>query len=74
MEDGVYYIHCDRPGCNNIIGAQRYENGVIVEEEWEPGVVITEEGNTYCEDCNNKRDTFKDPEEIAEGDWYVSCS
>lgn len=73
MEDGVYYIHCDRPGCNNIVGAQRYDNEKVVEEEWVPGMEITEEGNTYCEECKDKRDVFKTPDEVAEGDWYVCC-
>lgn len=73
MEDGVYYIHCDRMGCNNIIGAQKYENGAIVEEEWVPDVVITQEGETFCKECSDKRDIFKGPEEIAEGGWYDSC-
>lgn len=72
MEDGVYYIHCDRPGCNCIVGAQRYENGNIVEEEWVPGMVITDEGNTFCKECNEKREVFKEPEEIADGRWYES--
>lgn len=72
MEDGVYYITCDRPGCNCIVGAQRYENGVVAEEEWVPGMEITEDGHTYCPDCKDKKDDFVSPEEIAEGGWYES--
>lgn len=68
MEDGVYYIHCDRPGCNNTIGAQRYENGMVVEEEWVPGVEITEQGCTYCNECSSERDTFKPLEDLIEGE------
>ena len=72
MEDGVYYIGCDRPGCNCIVGAQRYENNAVVEEEWVLGMVITEEGNTYCEACNLNRETFRELEELAEV-LYENC-
>lgn len=73
MEDGVYYIHCDRPGCNKVVGAQRYENDEVAEEEWVPGMEVTEEGNTYCPGCKDQE--FVTPEELVEGELedYV-CS
>lgn len=68
MIDGIYQIHCDRPGCNAVVGAQRYENGSVAEEEWEPGVEVTEEGNTYCSCCKNMKDVFRTPEDMQKGE------
>lgn len=68
MENGIYYIHCDRPGCYRIIGAQRFENGKKVEEEWEPDAVVTEDKQTFCGCCINKKEEFRTPDELQEGE------
>lgn len=73
MEDGVYYIPCDRPGCNCTVGAQRYENGELAEEEWYPDIEITEDGHTYCKECKDLKDDFRPLEDLMVGelDEYI---
>lgn len=63
---GVVFIGCARPGCNQVMGAQRYEGGKVVEEEFYPDV-INYEGHYYCKSCLQDRDIFKDPLEDVDG-------
>lgn len=70
IKDGVHYITCDRVGCNKTIGAQRYEDGKVVEEEWVPDAVITEEGKTFCnKECQEHEQDFLTIEKCED----VSC-
>lgn len=67
MDDGVHMFYCERSGCGRLIGAQKVENGQVVEEEFEPGVVKEDDTHYYCnEECQQKKDDFVDPEEGAD--------
>lgn len=64
--DGVVYTYCERVGCHRLLGATRYEGNKVVEEEFYPDATKDEEGKYYCEECLDKKDIFKGPEEIAD--------
>lgn len=67
MKDGVHLITCDRPGCGKLVGAQRVENGKVVEEEWEQGTIRNEDGTNYCSTgCEYNKDVFLTPEEVED--------
>ena len=76
MKDGVHLVYCDRPGCGKEAGAQRWENGKVVEEEWVNGIwqyshldeegVITKVTHYCCKECYEHRDEFLTPEEVAD--------
>lgn len=67
-------VYCDRPGCNKEVGAQRIENGKIVEEEYVEGHctedIVDDEMHVlgtahFCSvECANKKDEFVTPEDI----------
>lgn len=69
-------VYCDRPGCNKEVGAQRIENGKIVEEEYVEGHctedIVDDEMHVlgtahFCSvECANKKDEFLGPEEIED--------
>ena len=70
-------VYCDRPGCNKEVGAQRIENGKVVEEEYVEGHctedIVDDEMHVlgtahFCSiECANKKDEFLGPEEIEDG-------
>lgn len=70
-------VYCDRPGCNKEVGAQRIEDGKIVEEEYVEGHctedIVDDEMHVlgtahFCSiECANKKDEFLGPEEIEDG-------
>lgn len=72
----VRVVYCDRPGCGKEVGAQRIENGKIVEEEYVEGhctVDMTDEElrvikvRHFCSiECCNKSEDFVTPEEVEE--------
>ena len=67
-------VYCDRPGCNKEVGAQRIENGKVVEEEYVEGHctedIVDDEMHVlgtahFCSiECANKKDEFVTPEDI----------
>lgn len=61
MTDGIYEVTCKR--CNCAVGAQRFQNGKVVEEEFYPDV--QKEGDNYwCKHCYPLKDTQVDIEEF----------
>ena len=76
MKDGVHLITCDRPGCGKLVGAQRVENGKVVESEWEQGHCTLDETDEelhiistrhFCSiECSNKADEFVTPKEVED--------
>ena len=70
-------VYCDRPGCNKEVGAQRIEDGKVVEEEYVEGHctedIVDDEMHVlgtahFCSiECANKKDEFLGPEEIEDG-------
>ena len=65
MKDGIILVGCSRPGCNRELGAQRYENGKVVEEEFHP-YAVKDGDNYYCNDCVSKKEDFRDPGEDSD--------
>lgn len=69
-------VYCDRPGCNKEVGAQRIENGKIVEEEYVEGHctedIVDDEMHVlgtahFCSvECADKKDEFVTPEEVED--------
>lgn len=68
-------VYCDRSGCGKEVGAQRIENGKVVEEEYEEGTVaytplvdgLPQPVEHYCcQECFDKRKEFLGPEEIED--------
>lgn len=72
----VRVIYCDRKGCSKEVGAQRIENGKVVEEEYIAGHctedIVDDELHVlgtahFCSiECANKKDEFMTPEEIED--------
>ena len=72
----VRVVYCDRLGCGKEVGAQRIENGKVVEEEYEEGHctedIVDDELHVlgtahFCStECRDKADEFVTPEEIED--------
>ena len=69
-------VYCDRPGCNKEVGAQRIEDGKVVEEEYVEGHctedIVDDEMHVlgtahFCSiECANKKNEFVTPEDIED--------
>lgn len=68
MKNGIEYITCDRLGCNQLVGAKRYEEGKVVEEEYVPDACQVEDRFFCCQECADNEEVFIEPEDWQDGD------
>ena len=71
----IVEVYCDRKGCGKVVGAQRIEDGAVLEEEFIEGAVFKEvqkdedttETKCFCsQECADKMDQFMTPEEMED--------
>lgn len=68
LVDGIHYITCERVGCNQLVGARRFEDGQCVEEEYVPEARMVDNKYYCCLECANRSEDFITPDDWQDGE------